>query len=127
MNIYFKCQACKHENRLRTDSHTRVEFAIENGNTLELKCDSCIWINNITVNKLYAKESKNIAIVAGFIFLIGSAFGLYFLMKMISEMKTGMGIFAVACGLLIPSWIYVTLNKEEVRRVKTFNQTYVSE
>ena len=79
------------------------------------------------VNKLYAKKSKLISIIAGIIFLFGTLIGLYFVMKMISEMKTVMGIFIVACGLLVPVWVYGILNKEERNRVKTFNQTYVSE
>jgi divalent metal cation (Fe/Co/Zn/Cd) transporter len=79
------------------------------------------------VNKLYAKESKLISVLSGIIFLAGSFIGLYFVMDMISEMKTIIGIFIIACGLLIPVWIYGILNKEERSRVRTFNQTYVSE
>ncbi|QQY81582.1 hypothetical protein JJL45_11715 [Tamlana sp. s12] len=68
-----------------------------------------------------------IAIISGIIFLIGTVVGIYFVFKMISEMKTVMGIFTVACGLLFPVWIFSNLNKEDSIRIRTFNQTYVSE
>ncbi|WP_179345888.1 hypothetical protein [Winogradskyella ursingii] len=79
------------------------------------------------MNKFYAKEFKLISILAGILFLAGTLIGLYFVMQMISEMKTVIGIFVVACGLLFPVWIYSILNKEERNRVKAFNQTYVTE
>ena len=127
MNIYFKCPNCETENRLKTDATTRVEFAMKKGNVTDLKCCHCHQTTSFKVNKLYAKESKLISILAGIIFIIGTAIGLYFLMKMISEMKFVMSIFLVATGLLAPIWIFNILNKEERTRVKTFNQTYVKE
>ncbi|MFC2110576.1 hypothetical protein ACFLRU_06730 [Bacteroidota bacterium] len=81
----------------------------------------------MNVNKFYAKESKLISILAGIIFLLGTFIGIYFVMQMISEMKTVMGIYIIATGLLIPVWIYGILNREDLNRVRTFNQTYVSE
>ena len=127
MKVYFKCPNCNYENRLKTESSTRIEFAMENGKIPETDCKNCNQKSTLNVNKFYAKESKLISILAGLIFLVGTFIGLYFVMQMISEMKTVIGIFAVACGLLIPVWIYGILNKEDRDRVKAFNQTYVSE
>jgi SNF family Na+-dependent transporter len=100
---------------------------MENGKTLKTDCKNCNQKSTLNVNKFYAKESKLISILAGIIFIVGTFIGLYFVMQMISEMKTVMGIFVVACGLLIPVWIFGILSKEDRNRVKTFNQTYVSE
>lgn len=127
MRVYFKCPNCNHENQLRTQSETRIEFAMENGKIIKTNCKNCNKQSNLNANRFYAKESKLISIISGLIFLVGTFIGLYFVMQMISEMKTVIGVFSVACGLLIPVWIYDTFNKEERNRVRTFNQTYVSE
>lgn len=127
MRIYSKCPNCSHENRFKTNAGTRIEFAMEVGKTKTFSCVKCNKKNTLNANKFYAKESRLISIISGLIFLFGSAVGLYFVMKMISEMKTVMGIFIIATGLLIPVWIYGVLNREELNRVRTFNQTYVSE
>src|SRR5690606_24577765 len=113
------------ENRLKTDKTTRVEFAMKNGNIIDLECFQCHKTASFKVNKLYAKESKLILIIGWIIFLIGTGIGLYFLMGFISEMKTIIGIVVVASVLLAPIWIFRILNQEERMRVKTFNQTYV--
>src|SRR5690554_7838659 len=79
---------------------------MENGKIRKTDCENCNQKSTLNVNKFYAKESKLISILAGIIFLVGTFIGLYFVMQMISEMKTVIGIFTVACGLLIPVWIY---------------------
>lgn len=127
MNIYFKCQNCTQENRLKTNARTRVEFAMENGNLINSKCSFCGLENILKVNRLYAKKSKSILIISSIIFLIGSAIGVYYVIKMIFEMKTVIGIAIIASGLLLPIWIYNILNQEERSRVNSFNRTYVNE
>ncbi|MDN3725557.1 hypothetical protein QRD02_14320 [Aequorivita sp. SDUM287046] len=127
MRVYYKCPKCNHENRVKTDAGTRIEFAMENGKAKKVECEKCYLNFNLEPNKFYAKESKLISILSGIIFFVGTMVGLYFVMQMISEMKTIIGIFTVACGLLIPVWIFGVLNKEERNRVKTFNQTYAAE
>jgi hypothetical protein len=112
---------------VKTDAGTRIEFAMENGKTKKVDCAKCHLNFNLEPNKFYAKESKLISILSGIIFLVGTFVGLYFVLQMISEMNTIIGIFTVASGLLIPVWIFGILNKEERNRVKTFNQTYVTE
>ncbi|EDM43985.1 hypothetical protein SCB49_10357 [unidentified eubacterium SCB49] len=100
---------------------------MENGKTKVIECVNCNQKNILNANKFYAKSSKLISIISGSIFLIGTVIGLYFVIQMITEMKTVMGIFIVATGLLFPVWIYIILNKEDQNRVNTFNRTYVKE
>ncbi|WP_144669212.1 hypothetical protein [Dokdonia sp. Hel_I_53] len=100
---------------------------MENGKIRETYCKKCNQNSTLHANKFYAKESKLISILAGIIFLVGTLIGIYFVMEIVSEMKTVIGIIAVACGLLIPVWIYDILSKNDRNRVKAFNQTYVSE
>ena len=100
---------------------------MENGKIRGTDCKNCNQKSTLNVNKFYVKESKLISILDGIIFLVGTFIGLYFVMQIISELKTVIGIFAVACGLLIPVWIYGILNKEDRNRVRACNQTYVNE
>ena len=127
MKVYYKCLNCKEENLLKTSAGTRVEFAMENGKNKKYSCGNCNRNNVLLVNNFYAKESKMVSIISGIIFLVGTLIGLYFVMQMVYQMVTVMGIFIVASGLLIPVSIYGILKKEDSNRVRTFNQTYVSE
>lgn len=100
---------------------------MEGSKIKETNCKNCNKKSTLNVNKVYAKESKLILILSGVIFLVGTFIGLYFMMKMISEMKTVIGIFIIASGLLIPVWVYNIFTKEDRNRVKAFNQTYIAE
>ena len=126
MNLYFKCQYCKIENRFKSDSVTRVEFAMKNGKTKQLSCNSCHKTSTYHINQCYTKESKSLVIFSGLIFLLGSIVGVYILIEMIIDLKTTIGIAVVASGLLIPIWIYTIIKKEDRRRVITFNRSYLS-
>jgi|SRR5690554_5825922 len=100
---------------------------MKNGKANVFQCANCSQGFTIVVNKLYAKESKVVLVVSGVIFLIGSLIGVYFLIKIISEMNTLVGLIVISNCLLIPVWIYSILNKEERNRVRTFNQSYVKD
>lgn len=100
---------------------------MEKGTNRELDCKNCTQNATIHTNDFYAKNSKLISIISGAIFFGGTLVGLYIVFEMIREMKTIMGISVVACGLLIPVWIYTILNKVDGNRVRDFNQSYVSE
>lgn len=126
MNLYFKCQNCKIENRFQSDSTTRVEFAMKNGKTKQLNCNSCHKISTYHINQCYAKESKTLALLSGLIFLFGTIIGVYIIIEMIIKLKTTVGIILVAFGLLIPVWVYAIIRKEDRRRVVTFNRSYLN-
>ncbi|WP_159021574.1 hypothetical protein [Formosa sp. L2A11] len=126
MRVYFKCLACKHENQLNTDAGTRVEFEMKNPKR-KYKCVNCSRHTRLSANKLYTKQSKLISMISGIVFLVGTLIALYFVVQMIYKMETVVGIYIIASGLLIPVSIYNILNKEDQKRVKIFNQTYVKE
>lgn len=125
MNVYCKCPACTSENRSKTKAKTRVEYAKKQGNSVRFQCANCGKVNAIHVNKIYAKKSTSIFILSIFIFLFGIGFGGYYLMQLISEMKTVIGIVAIASLFIVPSWVYSILQKEDRLRVNSFNRTYV--
>lgn len=127
MKVYYMCSNCSYEIGFKTESTTRVEFAMKNKKGKTLTCKQCNHIEILKINKVYTKESKIIIIVSMTIFLLGSVIATSFLLKMINEMNTVLGIIVITSGLLIPVWIYTILNKEDRRRVKSFNQTYVKE
>ncbi|MCH8534848.1 MAG: hypothetical protein LAT51_07260 [Flavobacteriaceae bacterium] len=125
MNVYCKCPGCTSENRSKTNAKTRVEYAKKQGSSVRLQCANCGKVKAIHVNKIYAKKSKSIFILSIFIFLFGIGFGGYYLMQLISEMKTVIGIVAIASLFIVPSWVYSNLQKEDQLRVNSFNRTYV--
>lgn len=125
MRIYCKCPACAVEYPSETNAKTRVEYAKKQGNAVRFECPSCGKVNAIHVNKIYTKSSKSIFILSILVFLIGIGFGGYYLMNQILEMKTVVGIVAIASLLIVPSWVYSILQKEDRLRVNSFNRSYV--
>lgn len=127
MTVYYKCSSCSQENQLKTNAATRIEFAMARGNRTKQSCKNCHITKLVMVNDLYAKNALTTMIIAGGIFLLGSAFGVYFLLRMIAQGNTILGLIPIASGLLIPVWIYTILHTNDQLRVRSFNQTYVNQ
>ncbi len=127
MKLYLKCTACNYENHFKCDAETRIEYAMKYGKYKQHSCTQCSNANRVAVNNMYAKESKWIYLIAGSIFLMGSLAGLYFYIDIFNQTRSVFGLYASGLILLIPVFIYNTMNKEDRVRVRTFNQTYVRE
>ena len=100
---------------------------MKHGKSNELNCTNCGKINIIHPNKFFARESKTAHLIAGLAFLIGSSLACYAIFVMMTETNSTIGIYIVAGLLLIPMMIYLIIDKEERKRVRTFNHTYVKE
>ena len=114
MKVYGKCKNCKSEIGYRTDTNTRVEFAMRDGETKKLNCKNCGTDTEFHVDELYANRSQTPLLITGLTILIILLFTLYYLFFTDSEY-----IF-IAFGL--PLIVYLTLTRQDQTRVSDFNK-----
>ena len=72
MKVFVKFKSCTKEIIYRTNSYTRVEFAMLEGDLKQLGCSYCNGTYDFEVDEFYAKHSKIAQIIAGLVFLIGT-------------------------------------------------------
>lgn len=122
MKIYGKCKNCQKEIDFSSNSNTRVELAMNEGETIKLNCKNCGENNTFTVDDFYAKESKLAKIIAGIIFLIGTPFILFLTYPILSESKNHYIIYIIGGLILIPVIVYGIIKKQERTRINSFNR-----
>ncbi|MFH4964966.1 hypothetical protein V8G69_08180 [Gaetbulibacter sp. M235] len=122
MKLFAVCPKCKNEISFNSIHKTRVEFAMNDGETKTLNCKICEYKNTFKINELYAKESKIAQIIAGLIFFIGTPFLLFYAKTILIKMGTLKLTLIIGSFMLIPALIYKTILKEDRIRVNTFNR-----
>lgn len=114
MKIYGSCKSCEREISCRTEATTRVEFAMQDGETKKLNCKNCGSNTQFHVDELYAKEASTPIVLTGITFTSILLLTLYFLFFTESD------YIYFAFGL--PIIIYVILSKQDRLRVTAFNK-----
>ncbi len=117
MKVYGKCKSCKAEIGYQTDANTRVEFAMQEGETITMNCKNCGTNTKFQVDALYTKHSNKPIITASLVVLTGVIFILYLLFFAESDY-----VF-IAFGL--PFVIYFVLKKQDQTQVSDFNKRKV--
>lgn len=114
MKVYVKCQSCKNEIFYRTDANTRVEFAMQDGETKGINCKNCGTDTDFHVDELFAKPSNMPYLIVALAILTVIIITLYFLFLSDS------GYVIIAFGL--PFIFYLILTKQDQTRVSNFNK-----
>lgn len=114
MKVYGKCKSCGYEMGCKTDAHTRVEFAMKDGETKTLNCKNCGTNTKFHVDELYAKPSNMPIITVGLIFMAAMILLVYQLFFPENN------FIIILVGL--PIGIYLTLKKQDQTRVSNFNK-----
>ncbi len=123
MKLFAKCTNCTAEIDFRSNAHTRVEFAMNEGEEKKLQCSICGAASLISVDKMYAKSSKIAQLVAGSAFIVGTLISIYVAVWGISASRNHYAVLVFGGFLLIPVFAYITLTKQDERRVSDFNRT----
>ena len=100
-------------------------MAMKHGKNMELNCIHCSKKSSIHINSVFAKSDKTSLIITSLIFLIGSAVILYYVRDMILNYEISMDTYIFSSTLLIPFFIYYTLNQKDANRVKTLIQPVI--
>ena len=122
MKVYGKCPQCDNEIGYSTSANTRVEFAMQDGETKKLTCKNCGQTKEFHVDELYTKESSLAKIGAGLIFLIGTPLMFLFVSPIFSGSRNHYVIFIVGGFLLVPVIAYGIIKKQDQVRVSSFNR-----
>nr|WP_314556659.1 hypothetical protein [uncultured Capnocytophaga sp.] len=115
MRVFLKCKNCGYENSCATETTSRVEFAMQEGEYKKITCKNCNYSHQYQPNDFYAKTSKVPQIIALSSFVVGMTLLIYSYITSFDGIGWGMLI-------LIPSIIYIFFIKEETRRVSGFNR-----
>lgn len=122
MKVYEKCKNCETENGYSTNANTRVEFAMQEGETKTLNCTNCGTNTEYHVYELYAKSSKIAQLIAGLIFFIGTPLIFFGINPIFMGSRSHYVIYIVGGFLLVPIFGYVIINKQDQTRVSDFNR-----
>ncbi|SHH76517.1 hypothetical protein [Winogradskyella jejuensis] len=122
MKVYGKCQKCETEVAYSTNTNTRVEFAMRDGESRILKCKNCNAETNFHVDELYTKESKLAQIGAGLIFLLGTPILFFIINPIFTGSRNHYVIYVIGGFLLIPVIAYGIIKKQDQTRVSDFNR-----
>ena len=127
MKVYGHCKTCSTELEFRTKTRTRVQFAMREGKTKQIRCKNCKNITEVHVNDMYTKKSKLTLIVAILIFIIGILITGYFTKNLIDTPQIlDLAVVFGAC-LFIPFTAFQILRKQDQIRVSSFNKLKVKE
>ena len=113
MKVFGKCKKCHVELPFATEANTRVEFAMQHGETIKIGCNSCRCENEFHVDELFTNKSNfpTIAFFTSFILvLLGTLYFIFF-----TESK----YVVIAYGLSFT--IYYILMKQDQVRVSSFS------
>lgn len=122
MKVYGKCKSCKTENEYSTNVHTRVEFAMQDGEIKILNCKNCGTNTEHHVDELYAKPSKIAQLIAGLIFVIGTPLMFFGIDPIFTGSQNHYVIYIVGGFMLVPIFAYAVINKQDQTRVSDFNR-----
>lgn len=122
MKVYGKCKKCSSEISYTTNACTRVEFAMENGESKKLNCKSCGTDSKIKVDDFYAKPSKAAQIGTGLIFLFGTPIIFFLITPIFTESRNHYVAYVIGGFLLVPVFAYTVINKQDQQRVSDFNR-----
>ncbi len=122
MKVYGKCKKCSTEIAYRTNAHTRVEFAMQDGENRTLNCKDCETENKFHVDELYANPSKIAQLIAGLVFLIGTPLTFFLVNPIFESNRNHYVIYVVGGFLLVPVLVYAVLTRQEQKRVSDFNR-----
>jgi DNA-directed RNA polymerase subunit RPC12/RpoP len=114
MKVYGKCKNCKKEIGYRTDANTRVEFAMQDGETKKMNCKNCGTDTEFHVDELFVKRSNMPYLIVALGVLTLVIITLYFLF--FSDSK----YVIIAFGLPFAVWLILT--KQDQKRVSDFNK-----
>lgn len=113
MKVYGKCKNCKNETEYQTDANTRVEFAMNEGETKKIYCKNCGTKTEFHVDELFAKRSNMPYLLVALSVLTVVIITLYFVFFSDSQ------YVIIAFGL--PLVVYLIMTKQDQTRVSDFN------
>lgn len=129
MRLAFICKYCNEETQLNFVVGDRFRFLVKHGENYSCRCLKCEALNEIHVNRIYARTNKVLLIISLiFTFVMMTYLSNHFYTSYVSgrSLNIGLrGVMIVTAGLLIPLFIWGVLYRAELERIKRFNDHLV--
>lgn len=127
MTLIARCKKCRQFIRFYVWAITdRVALAKKKGERFSLEC-KCGHSNSYHVNEIAADTNKIIALFSSAIFLLGTPYVSYKVMKLIGWNYYPHAVSALLGVAFIPFLIYWSINVTQQRRQSRFNRHKISE
>ncbi len=125
MRLAFICKDCSEETQLNFVVGDRFRFLIKQGENHSCRCLKCGALNEIHVNRIYARTNKLLLIISLiFTFTMMAYLANHFYLNYVSgrSLNIGLrGVLIVMAGLLIPLFIWSVLYFAELNKIRRFN------
>lgn len=122
MILTTKCHKCNNEIKTRTWSSDRVEMAKDNGEFVKLSCKNCNAQEKYHVDNLYAQSSKTAQLISAIILILGTPIIMILIWEPLWRSNSGYAALAIGGLIAFPIAVYGLINKDERRKVNSFNR-----
>ncbi len=120
MVLFINCKHCSKEIKVKGSFANRWELSAKRGRMFEMKCSNCKQEDNYSVDNVKAKAG--IISTIALILLFPSIAVIFWLLYPFST-KGIIPMFLLPVGMLIPTLIYVSVLREQKRKLESFNST----
>jgi len=127
MKLQTTCKECKSEIVFHTWKTDRINLEMEKGKYIELRCKRCGITNKYHLNEIKAKESKVALIFGLLIFVLGTPILLLISWKISFQSMNIYFISGIIALIGIPLLIYTLIEKNEITKVRNFNNIKINE
>ncbi|MGB3592505.1 MAG: hypothetical protein WBA16_12535 [Nonlabens sp.] len=122
MKLYGRCKNCTKDVVHHTKAQDRSQMTLKNQDPVALRCNYCHNVHSYRAERLYARPSTLLMIVAGSILVLGLP------LLIISVYVIGVGGLYLGRGFLIggigiPGFIYYKIHRWDQNRVRKFNRS----
>lgn len=123
MKVFAKCEYCKSDVSKWIWADNKVDLKKIHGETINIQCPKCLKTNNIQIDDLKARESRIAQIISILVFLAGTPLLLLFVWDYLFETNNIYSIVILVMPIIVPSIIYIVVNKNEQTRTRLFNNS----
>ena len=122
MKLYTRCKSCKGEISFLSSVNDRGELEMEKGKEFPMTCPHCLKKLKYHVNDFTAERSITHKLFLILIF-IGLAIGIVLSEVVFLQYR----VIFIGGGLLLPSIVYLLINKQQQAKLNSFNRFKVKQ
>lgn len=122
MKVAARCNDCKSEVYYKTRALTRVEFAMHEGENVEVVCMNCGERNNFHVDDLRAVKTKLPLVLAGVIMFLLTIFTAIIIIPLLAKLTDAHLVISIGGLLLVPGIAFAIFKRQEEQKISDFNR-----
>jgi len=127
MKLETTCRNCDNEIVFHTLKTDRINLSMKKGKYIELKCKRCGLTNKYHLNDINAKQSKIPILFGLLVFIIGTPILLIYSWDIIFQSMNIYFVSGLIALIVVPFLIYTLIEKDELNKVRNFNNFKINE